>query len=45
MRDVLDMRSVGFFVISDRMKDVLEENGFTGWKTYPIQLYDKKRRI
>ena len=45
MRDVLDMRSVGFFVISDRMKDVLEENGFTGWKTYPIQLYDKKKNL
>lgn len=45
MRDVLDMRSVGFFVISDRMKDVLEESGFTGWKTYPIQLYDKKKNL
>jgi len=45
MRDVLDMRSVGFFVISDRMKDVLEENGFTGWNTYPIQLYDKKKNL
>lgn len=45
MRDVLDMRYVGFFVISDRMKLVLEENGFTGWKTYPVQLYDKKKNL
>ena len=45
MRDVLDMRYVGFFVISDRMKLVLEENGFTGWKTYPVRLYDKKKNL
>ena len=45
MRDVLDMRSVGFFVISDRMKSILEENGFTGWKTYPVRLYDKKKNL
>ncbi len=45
LRDVLDMRSVGFFVISDRMKLVLEENSLTGWKTYPIQIYDKKKNL
>ena len=43
MRDLLDMRWVGScFLISDRVKAILETNGFTGWKSYPIRLYDKK---
>ena len=43
MRDLLDMRYTGsHFLISDRLKSILEENRFTGWKCYPIELYDKK---
>ena len=43
MRDLLDMRYNGsYFLISDRLKSILEENRFTGWKSYPIELYDKK---
>jgi len=46
MRDVLDMRSVGAeILISDRMKHVLEDNQITGWKSYPILLYDKKKNL
>ena len=39
--DILDTGVVGLFLISDRMKTVLEENNLTGWKTFPIKLYDK----
>ena len=30
------------YLISDKMKTILEENKLTGWKTFPIKLYDKK---
>ncbi len=42
LNDILDTGHAGFFLISDRMKSILEENRLTGWKTFPIQLYDKK---
>ncbi|MEW5953614.1 MAG: HEAT repeat domain-containing protein [Bacillota bacterium] len=29
------------FLISDRIKNLFTQNNFTGWKTYPINLYDK----
>jgi len=31
-----------FFLIADRVRDVFEANGLTGWKTYPVEVYDKK---
>ena len=43
MRDMLDMRFDGHcFLISDRMKLLMEDNGITGWKSYPVLVYDKK---
>lgn len=45
MRDMLDMRYDGHcFLISDRMKSLMEENRITGWKSYPVLVYDKKGR-
>lgn len=41
-RDILDMRWPKAYLISDRMKGILEENGITGWKSYPVVIYDKK---
>ena len=41
-RDVLDNRSIDGYLISDRMKRILEENNVTGWQTYPIVMYDKR---
>lgn len=41
-RDVLDTRYPPAYLISDRMKSLLEENHITGWTCYPIELYDKK---
>lgn len=41
MRDVL-WCSTSLFLISDRFKNILIESGLTGWKSYPILLYDKK---
>ncbi len=42
-KDVLSLRYGTFvFLISDRFKSLLEGNGITGWKSYPIEVYDKK---
>src|ERR1700678_3180654 len=40
--DILDTGYAGFFLISERMRKILEENNLTGWKVFPIKLYDKK---
>ncbi len=45
LRDVLDMRYVSAYLISDRMKNILEENKITGWKSYPVVIHDKKGSI
>jgi hypothetical protein len=42
--DILDAGWTGLFLISERLKNLLEENGLTGWKTYPIKLLDKKNK-
>lgn len=42
MRDILDTRYPPLYLISDRFKNILEECGITGWKSYPIALFDKK---
>ena len=43
MRDMLDMRFDGnCFLISDRMRSLMEEHHITGWKSYPVVIYDKK---
>ena len=41
LRDVLGL---SLHLISDRFKNILNESGLTGWKSYPILLYDKKGR-
>ena len=40
--DILDTGWTSLYLISDRMKKILEENKLTGWRSYPIKLYDKK---
>jgi hypothetical protein len=41
LTDILDTGWPGLYLISDRMKTILEENKLTGWKTYPIKLLSK----
>lgn len=40
-RDILDNRTISLYLISDRFKNILQSSGLTGWKCYPIELYDK----
>lgn len=43
LRDILEFRSVNPpGLISERMKQLLEEEGITGWETYPVVIYDRK---
>ncbi len=42
LRDVLDTGWPPLYLISDKMKDLLINNNITGWKSYPIELFDKK---
>lgn len=42
-RDMLEMRADGpYFLMSDRMRDIMERNSITGWRSFPITLYDRK---
>lgn len=45
MRDILDNRGVANYLISDRFRDALEKEGITGWKCYPVEIYDKKGNL
>lgn len=45
LNDMLGIGWPGIYLISDKMCSILEENQFTGWKTYPILLLDKKCNI
>ena len=42
MCDILDTGSAILYLISEKMRGILEENQLTGWSTYPIKLLNKK---
>jgi len=42
LTDILDTGHASLFLISDRMKKILEDSGLTGWQTFPFKLYNKK---
>ena len=41
--DILDIDWSNLYLISSKIKAVLEENKLTGWKTFPVKVYDKFR--
>lgn len=41
-RDTLDTGWAGLYLMSDKMKSLLQENKLTGWKSFSIRLLDKK---
>lgn len=43
-RDFLDMRLYSAYLVSSRVKELLEENNISGWKTYPILLFDRNNK-
>jgi len=42
--DVLNPSSVSLYLISKRFIDLLEQNYITGWKSYPVIIFDKTGR-
>jgi hypothetical protein len=40
-RDVIVSTAVHFTILSERVVQMLKERGFTGWSTYPIDVYGK----
>ncbi|MEM0941183.1 MAG: DUF1629 domain-containing protein [Bacteroidota bacterium] len=42
LQDVLDTGWASLYLISDKMKAVLEDNSLTGWKTFAVKVLDKK---
>ncbi len=43
LADILGAGHASLYLVSDRMKTILEDHQITGWKTFPIKLYDKKK--
>ena len=43
LTDILGTGWPSLYLISDRLKKILEDNELTGWKTFPITVYDKKK--
>jgi len=41
LTDILDTGWPSLYLISDRLRFILEKNDLTGWKIFPITLYDK----
>ena len=39
--DILHIGYASLFLVSDRFLEVLETNHFTGWKSYPVRLFEK----
>lgn len=40
--DILDTGWPSRYLISSRLKEILDNHYFTGWKSFPIRLFDKK---
>ena len=45
LRDFLDLGYPPTCLVSDRVVDLLSENGITGWKKYPITLFNIKGNV
>lgn len=45
LRDFLDLGYPPVYLVSNRVIELLRENTITGWKNYPISLFDKKGNV
>jgi hypothetical protein len=43
LHDILNTGWAGLYLISDKLLNILEINKLTGWKIYPINLFNKKK--
>src|ERR1700761_4342310 len=42
--DIIRTGTAILFLISDKMRSVLEDNQFTGWKTFEVKILDKENK-
>jgi len=42
LKDMLNTGFASLYLISDKMKAILEQNKLNGWKTFPVVVVDKK---
>lgn len=45
LKDILDTGHAGLYLVSDRLKTVLDENDLTGWNTFPVKVLDDKENV
>lgn len=43
--DLIETDGYGIVLLSDRMINTLREGNFTGWSTFPVEVYDAKGEI
>lgn len=41
IKDIIETGFPNLYLISERIKNLLEENNFTGWQTYDVKIFDK----
>jgi hypothetical protein len=41
IEDIIDTGWAGLYLISDRLKQIMENERLSGWKTFPVRVYDK----
>jgi len=44
LQDVLDTGWAGLYLISDKMKDILEDNNLIGWEAFSVKILDKYKQ-
>ena len=42
--DILGVGWPPLYVISEKIKNIFEKNNLTGWKTFPVEVLDKRKR-
>ena len=42
--DILGVGAASLYVISEKIKNIFESNNLTGWKTFPVEVLDKRKR-
>lgn len=43
--DLIWTTFAGLFLVSDRLRELLESEGITGWKTYPVEVTDRSGEV
>jgi hypothetical protein len=42
--DILGVGAAALYVISEKIKNIFEKNNLTGWKTFPVEVLNKRKK-